>query len=94
MNLRAMLSQRLVMGKEGRRVAAVEVLIITPHIAELIMMGKFEDIQDVMVDSQHPDIQTFDQSLAKLFTDGVIEREEALNQADSRANLEALLDFS
>ncbi len=94
MNLRAMLSQRLVMGKSGKRVAAIEVLIITPHIAELIMSGKFEEIQDVMIESQHPDIQTFDQSLAKLFKDGVIEREEALSQSDSRANLEAILDFS
>lgn len=93
MNLRAMLSQRLVMGKDGKRVAAIEVLIITPHVAELIMSGRFEDIQDVMIDSQHPDIQTFDQSLAQLYKDGVIEREEALDQADSRANLEAILDF-
>ena len=94
MNLKAMLSQRLVMGKDGRRVAAIEVLIITPHVAELIMSGKFEDIQEFMIDSQHPDVQTFDQSLAALFKSGVIEREEALSQADSRANLEAMLDFS
>lgn len=93
MNLKAMLSQRLVMGKDGKRVAAIEVLIITPHMAELIMSGKFEEVKDAMIDSQHPDIQTFDQSLAQLYREGTIERDEALNQADSRANLEALLDF-
>ncbi len=93
MNLKAMLSQRLVMGKDGKRVAAIEVLVITPHMAELIMSGKFEEVKDAMIDSQNPEIQTFDQSLAKLYREGVIERDEALNQADSRANLEALLDF-
>lgn len=93
MNLKAMLSQRLVMGKDGKRVAAIEVLIITPHVAELIMAGKFEEVQEAMMDSQHPDIQTFDKALAELYRNGVIEREEALGQADSRANLEAMLDF-
>jgi twitching motility protein PilU len=93
MTLRAIVSQRLVRGKDGRRVAAVEVMINTPYIAELIVSRRIDDMRDAMTQSSDRGMQTFDQSLYKLYKDGVIEMEEALANADSRANLEAKINF-
>lgn len=93
LTLRAIVSQRLVRGKDGRRVAAVEVMINTPYIAELINARRIDEMRDAMAQSSDRGMQTFEQSLYKLYKDGMIELEEALANADSRANLEAKINF-
>jgi twitching motility protein PilU len=91
--LRAILAQRLVMGREGRRVAAVEVMINTPHIQELVKKGDVMGIKEAITSSGERGIQSFDVSLRELFKSGRIDLEEALSNADSRANLEAKINF-
>ncbi|HEV7441392.1 MAG TPA: PilT/PilU family type 4a pilus ATPase [Steroidobacteraceae bacterium] len=91
--LRAILGQRLVMGRDGKRVAAVEVMINTPHISELVKKGDVVGIKEAITSSGERGIQSFDVSLRDLFKAGRIELEEALTSADSRANLEAKINF-
>jgi twitching motility protein PilU len=91
--LRAILAQRLVMGRDGKRVAAVEVMINTPHISELVKKGDVMGIKEAIVTSGERGIQSFDVSLRDLFKSGRIDLEDALTAADSRANLEAKINF-
>ncbi len=91
--LRAILAQRLVMGRDAKRVAAIEVMINTPHISELIKKGDVMGIKEAITSSGERGIQSFDASLRELYKAGRIELEEALNAADSRANLEAKINF-
>ncbi|MDB6106874.1 MAG: twitching motility protein PilU [Gammaproteobacteria bacterium] len=91
--LRAILAQRLIMGRDGKRVAAVEVMINTPHIQELVKKGDVMGIKEAITSSGERGIQSFDVSLRDLFKSGRIELEEALSSADSRANLEAKINF-
>lgn len=87
LNLKAVISQRLVMGKDGRRLPAVEVLINTPHIRDLLRRGQIHEIKEAMDRSLQEGMQTFDQSLYALYKDGKIDLEEALAHADSRDGL-------
>ncbi len=91
--LRAIMAQRLVMGKDNRRVAAVEIMINTPHIATLIKKGDVVSIKEAINNSSDKSIQSFDTSLHDLYKQGRIGLEEALANADSRANLEAKINF-
>jgi len=91
--LRAILAQRLVMGRDGKRVAAVEVMINTPHISELVKKGDVMGIKEAITSSGERGIQSFDNSLRDLHKSGRIGLEEALASADSRANLEAKINF-
>jgi len=91
--LRAILAQRLVMGKDGKRCAAVEVMLNTPHIAELIKKGDVVSIKEAIVASRERGVQSFDAALHSLYREQRIELEEALAHADSRANLEAKINF-
>ena len=91
--LRAIMAQRLVMGKESRRVAAVEVMINTPHIATLIKKGDVVSIKEAISGSTERGTQSFDVALRGLFKAGRVTLEEALTNADSRANLEAKINF-
>jgi len=91
--LRAILGQRLIMGRDGKRVAAVEVMINTPHIQELVKKGDVMGIKEAITSSGERGIQSFDVSLHDLFKSGRIELQEALASADSRANLEAKINF-
>jgi twitching motility protein PilU len=93
LNLRAVISQRLVMGVDGRRCAAVEIMINTPHIAELILRGDLDQLKEAMSGSGAKGMKTFDSSLYDLYAEGRITLEEALNNADSRTNLEAKINF-
>jgi twitching motility protein PilU len=87
LNLKAVISQRLVMGKDGHRMPAVEVLINTPHIRDLLRRGQVHEVKEAMDRSLQEGMQTFDQSLYALYKEGKIELEEALNHADSRDGL-------
>jgi len=79
--------------RDGKRVAAVEVMINTPHIQELVKKGDVMGIKEAITSSGERGIQSFDVSLRDLFKSGRIELEEALASADSRANLEAKINF-
>ncbi len=85
--LQSIISQRLVRTKTGTRMAAVEVLLNTRHIAELIEKGEIGEIKDALEKSMSPGSQTFEQSLFKLFMDGKITQEEAMANADSATNM-------
>lgn len=94
MSLRAIISQRLVRGVDGKLLPAVEVLLNTKHIAELVKKGEFDLIKEAMEQSLSPGSQTFEQALFDLLKGGRITREEAMTNADSPTNLAALLDYS
>src|SRR5690349_22963936 len=85
--LQSIVSQRLVRTKSGGRVAAVEVLLNTRHIAELIEKGEINDIKDALEKSMSPGSQTFEQALFKLFIEGKITQDEAMANADSATNM-------
>jgi len=93
LNLRAVVSQRLVPDVRGKRCAAVEILVVTPHIQQLILKGDLEQIKEAMGDSGAKGMQTFEMSLYNLYKENRITLEEALNNADSRTNLEAKINF-
>ena len=85
--LQAVISQRLVRTKDGKRVAAVEILLNTRHVAELIEKGEISEIKEALEKSMSPGSQTFEQALFKLFMDGKITQEEAMANADSATNM-------
>jgi twitching motility protein PilU len=91
--VRVIISQRLVRSKEGRRVAAVEVMLNTPHLQELILRGDISSVKEAFKDTKEPGMQSFDQALFDLYRRGMISMEEALSNADSRSNLEAKINF-
>ncbi len=87
LNLKAVISQRLIQGLHGKRVPAFEVMLVSPYISELIQQGKVDKIHDIIESNNALGMQTFDQSLYNLYKAGLISREEALHNADSRNNL-------
>jgi len=93
LNLRAIIAQRLLQTRDGRRVAALEIMKNTPYIAELIREEKLSEIKEVMAKGGAEGMQTFDQAIVKYVSSGEVELGEALNKADSRANLEWRLNF-
>ena len=94
MNLISIISQRLIPGKQSKRVAAVEVMINTPYITELIQKQKMSEMKLAMADSTDIGMMTFDQSLFKLFSNGQIDEENALSHADSRNDLSLKIRFA
>jgi twitching motility protein PilU len=91
--IRAIISQRLVRSKEGKRVAAVEIMLNTPHISEMILKGDIAAVKEAFKDTREPGMQSFDEALFNLYKGGRIGMEEALSNADSRSNLEAKINF-
>jgi len=85
--LQSVLSQRLVRTKTGARLAAVEVLLNTRHISELIEKGEIGEIKEALEKSMSPGSQTFEQALFKLFMEKKITQEEAMQNADSATNM-------
>ena len=90
--IKAIISQRLVQAKDGGRRAAVEVLLNTRHVAELIEQGEISQIKEALEKSMAPGSQTFEQALMQLIQDGVVTQEEALANADSATNLYWLIN--
>ncbi|WP_374602469.1 PilT/PilU family type 4a pilus ATPase [Niveibacterium sp.] len=84
LNLRGMVSQRLIPMKDRKgRVPAVEILLNSPLISDLIFKGEIAEIKDLMKRSRELGMQTFDQSLFELYEQGMISYEDALRNADS-----------
>ncbi len=87
LNLKAVVSQRLVVGVDGLRLPAAEILINTPMIRDLMRRGQVHEIKQAMEESLEEGMETFDQCLYRLYKEGKIEMEEALRAADSRDGL-------
>ena len=87
LNLRAILSQRLVKTVDGKRAAAIEIMINSPRLSDLILKGDVSAIKGTMEESTQYGMRTFDQSLFELWNDGQISEVEALRNADSANNL-------
>lgn len=86
-NLRGFVSQRLVPTVDGKRCAAVEVLLGTKTIQELVLKNRLTEIKEIMEKSENLGMQTFDGALFKLFMNGKISFEDAIANADSPNNL-------
>lgn len=91
--LRAIISQRLVRSRSGKRVAAVELMLNTPHIKDLIMKGDISEVKEALKGSGEKGMQNFDDALLNLYKAGTVTLEEAMSHADSRSNLEAKVNF-
>ena len=87
LNLKAVVSQRLLHGAEGGRLPAVEILLGSPFVAELIEKGEIAGVRDAMKQSFDLGMLTFDESIYRLYATGRINYDEALANADSRTDL-------
>lgn len=87
LNLRAIVSQRLTIGLQKMRVPAVEIMLNTPYISELIHFGKVEQLKDAMTQAKELGCKTLDDALYDLVAEEKIAQDEALRHADSRTNL-------
>ncbi len=87
LNMRGVVSQRLVPTIDNKRCAAIEILLNTPLVAEMIKRSEIAGLKEVMEKSENLGMQTFDMAIFKLWQQGKISEEEALKNADSRNNL-------
>jgi twitching motility protein PilU len=86
--MKAIISQRLVRTQDGKgRRAAIEIMLNTPLISDLILKGEFHELKAIMAKSRELGMQTFDQALFELYNQGEISYEEALRNADSTNEL-------
>ena len=96
LHLRAIVSQRLITGIDGKRVVAVEVMLNSAHIADLIAQGRVTEVREAMVKQAKDGRQgviTFDQSIINLWRDGKINAGEAIRNADSKHNVHMTIEF-
>ncbi len=87
LNLRSFVSQRLIPTVDGKRTAAIEILLGTPTVKQLIQRGQVDGIKEIMQKSENLGMQTFDTALYKLYISGKVSLNEALKNADSANNL-------
>ncbi|AOW11617.1 type IV pili twitching motility protein PilT [Hydrogenophaga crassostreae] len=87
LNLKGVVGQRLIPGTHDRLVPALEVMLLSPYIADLIQKGKTDEVKDVIAKSNEQGMISFDQSLYTLYQRGEISLEQALDNADSRTDL-------
>jgi len=92
-HLRAIISQRLVRGVDGKRLPVVEVLLNSPHISDLIAKGDVDDLKEAMAHGEYQGMCTFDQCLFELFKNGQISAEVAIENADSKSNMQVNLNL-
>ena len=94
LNIQAFVSQRLVPTVDGKRCAAIEVLLGTPMVADLILRGEIDGIKEIMQKSENMGMKTFDTALFELYREGLISEEEALRNADSPNNVRLKIKFA
>ncbi len=94
MNMQCIVSQRLIPTVDGKRCAAIEILLGTPMIADLILRGDIDGIKEVMQKSENIGMKTFDTALFELFQEGLITEDEALRNADSPNNVRLKIKFA
>lgn len=94
LNLQAFISQRLIPTVDGKRCAAIEILLGSPRVCDLIKKGAIDEIKEVMVKSETQGMKTFDTALLDLYNQGQISYEEALKNADSKNNLALKIKLS
>jgi len=94
LNLQGFVSQRLIPTVDGKRAAAIEILLGTPRVCDLIKQGKVMEIKEVMEKSEQQCMKTFDSALFDLYKAGRISHEEALKNADSKNNLRLRIQLS
>ncbi len=87
LNIKGFVSQRLIPTVDNKRCAAIEILLGSPRVCDLIKNGKIDEIKEVMHKSEASGMQTFDTALYKLYKEGKITLDEALKNADSMNNL-------
>jgi len=87
LNTAAIISQRLIPGVNGKRVAAIEILLGSPLVKSLVLKGEFAKLKEVMDKSSNIGMQTFDQALLALHEQGKISSDEAIKNADSQNNV-------
>jgi twitching motility protein PilU len=87
LNIQCFVSQRLIPTVDGKRCAAIEILLGTPMIADLILKGDIDGIKEVMEKSENIGMKTFDGALFELYREGLISEDEALRNADSPNNV-------
>lgn len=91
LNLKAVIGQRLIPTQQGNRTAALELLLSTSRVRDLIHNGDIETLRTAIEMSTHEGMQTFDQALYKLFLDGVISMDDAIQYADRANDLKLLI---
>lgn len=92
LNMKAVIAQRLIPVKDGKgRRAAIEVMINTPFMSDLILKGDIHSLKDLIKNSNEQGMQTFDQALFHLYREGHITMEDALRNADSHNELRLMI---
>ncbi|MBC7788088.1 MAG: PilT/PilU family type 4a pilus ATPase [Methylophilaceae bacterium] len=94
LNIVGIVAQRLIPGIQTKRVAAVEVMINTAYVADLIQKQKIGEVKEVMADNNDIGMSTFDQALFRLYSNGKIDEDNALANADSRNDLSLKIRFA
>jgi len=94
LNIKAFISQRLIPTVDGKRCAAIEVLLGTPMVAELILRGEIDGVKEVMKKSENIGMKTFDTALFELYQEGLISEEEAVRNSDSANNVRLKIKFA
>ncbi len=94
LNIQSIVSQRLIPTLDGKRCAAIEVLLGTPMVADLVLKGDIDGIKEVMEKSENIGMKTFDGALFDLYREGMISEDEALRNADSPNNVRLKIKFA
>jgi twitching motility protein PilU len=94
LNIKAFVSQRLIPTLDGKRCAAIEVMLGSPLISELILRGEFDGVKEVMQKSENIGMKTFDTALFELYQEGLISEEEAVRNSDSANNVRLKIKFA
>jgi len=94
LNIQAFVSQRLIPTVDGKRCAAIEVMLGSPLIAELILRGEIDGVKEVMRKSENAGMKTFDTALFELYQEGLISEEEAIRNSDSANNVRLKIKFA
>jgi twitching motility protein PilU len=94
MNMQCIVSQRLIPTVDNKRCAAIEILLGSPIVQDLILKGEIDGIKEIMEKSENIGMKTFDAALFDLFQDGLITEEEALRNADSPNNVRLKIKFA